>query len=57
MLVNTNASFNSDGTLSFVPERSFVLDYAHSVGNAKVDRIIIPNIPLIVSILETYLYT
>lgn len=49
MLTNNNATFNSDGTVTFEPKREFRIDEENSVGNAKTDKIIIPNIPLLVS--------
>ncbi|KAJ8978408.1 hypothetical protein NQ317_008483 [Molorchus minor] len=47
ILTNNNASFGDDGTVTFFPRRKFEIDRERSVGDAKVDRIIVPNVPLI----------
>ncbi|KAG5899426.1 hypothetical protein JTB14_033618 [Gonioctena quinquepunctata] len=47
ILTNNNATFHDDGTVTYVPRRDFITDEDNSVGNAKIDRIIVPNLPLI----------
>ncbi|KAJ8935840.1 hypothetical protein NQ314_012618, partial [Rhamnusium bicolor] len=47
ILTNNNATFNDDGTVTYSPRREFIVDLANSVGDAKIDRIIVPNVPLI----------
>lgn len=54
ILTNNNASFNDDGTVTFVPMREYQTDLENSASNAKLDRIIIPNIPLLVSLFLIY---
>lgn len=48
-LINTNPVFNDNGTLTFMPRRLLKFMPELSVGDPKVDRVICPNIPLLVS--------
>uniref|UniRef100_A0A6P7GJD8 Scavenger receptor class B member 1-like isoform X1 n=1 Tax=Diabrotica virgifera virgifera TaxID=50390 RepID=A0A6P7GJD8_DIAVI len=47
-LTHENASFNAeDGTINFNPLRKMTVYPECSIGNASVDRLLVPNIPLI----------
>ncbi|KAJ8953747.1 hypothetical protein NQ318_015403, partial [Aromia moschata] len=47
MLTNNNATFNDDGTVTYIPKRVFVVDLENSIGDPKIDRVVVPNIPLL----------
>ncbi|XP_063909506.1 lysosome membrane protein 2 [Zophobas morio] len=47
ILLNNNATFNEDGTMTFQPRRYLKFQREMSVGDPKEDRIISPNIPLL----------
>lgn len=46
-LVNHNATFNDNGTLSFVPKRRCVLLPERSIGDPEKDIVIVPNLVLL----------
>lgn len=54
--MNTKTHFNDNGTVTFMPIRMLQLERDKSIGDPKVDRIIIPNIPLVVSTAYSYRY-
>ncbi|CAH1155052.1 unnamed protein product [Phaedon cochleariae] len=47
LLTNQNSTFHDDGTVTYTPRRDFPVDAANSIGDARTDRIIVPNIPMI----------
>ncbi|CAH2004110.1 unnamed protein product [Acanthoscelides obtectus] len=47
ILTHNNVSFSADGTVSYNPKRVFTSDPTHSVGDPLLDRITVPNIPLL----------
>ncbi|KAL3280405.1 hypothetical protein HHI36_017887 [Cryptolaemus montrouzieri] len=47
ILYNTNATFNPNGTITYIPVRQLKFIPERSVGDVKTDRVITPNIPLI----------
>nr|CAI5869844.1 unnamed protein product [Callosobruchus analis] len=47
ILTHNNVTFGEDGTISYDPKRVFTHDPRNSVGNPKIDRINVPNIPLL----------
>lgn len=57
ILENQNVTWNDNGTLSYIPKRSVVFKPELSVGNPVEDRIRVPNIPMLVSILYTITHT
>ncbi|XP_025421899.1 scavenger receptor class B member 1-like isoform X2 [Sipha flava] len=46
-LENTNCTFNSNDTITYIPRRKLHFELSSSVGDPETDRIIIPNIPLL----------
>ncbi|VVC33177.1 Hypothetical protein CINCED_3A004628 [Cinara cedri] len=46
-LENTNCTFYSNDTVTYVPRRKLHFELKSSVGNPETDRIIIPNLPLL----------
>lgn len=46
-LVNENAIFNDDGTMTYTPKRLTSFDKELSFGDHKTMRVIVPNIPLL----------
>jgi hypothetical protein len=48
-LENTNCTFNSNDTITYIPRRKLHFELSSSVGDPETDRIIIPNIPLLVN--------
>lgn len=49
VLTNNNATFGDDGTVTYNPRREYIVDPENSIGDPKLDRIIVPNIPLLVN--------
>ncbi|XP_018561595.1 scavenger receptor class B member 1-like [Anoplophora glabripennis] len=47
ILTNNNATFGDDGTVTYSPRRDFIVDPENSVGDPNLDRVIVPNIPLL----------
>ncbi|KAJ8917223.1 hypothetical protein NQ315_012715 [Exocentrus adspersus] len=47
ILTNNNATFADDGTVTYTPRREFIQDPENSVGDPKVARLTVPNIPLL----------
>ncbi|CAG9860184.1 unnamed protein product [Phyllotreta striolata] len=48
LLSNQNSTYNEEeGILTFYPFRKFVVDEECSVGNPKLDKLVVPNIPLL----------
>ncbi len=45
--MNHNATFNDNGTLTFIPKRRCVLLPERSVGDPEKDIVIVPNLPLL----------
>lgn len=48
-LENTNCTFHDNDTITYIPRRKLHFDAELSVGNPATDRIMAPNIPLLVN--------
>lgn len=48
ILLNENATFNDDGTMTYNPKRICVFDRELSIADQSTERIIVPNLPLLV---------
>ncbi|KAF5300480.1 hypothetical protein FQA39_LY02279 [Lamprigera yunnana] len=47
ILYNVNSTFNDNGTITFTPKRKLEFVREHSIGDPFVDRLLLPNVPLL----------